>query len=227
VHVAVGVAGALLRVGQPQQLALVGPAAGLFGRLHRGGGLARDGRNPTLLIGYGAYGFTFQAFFDPRFGAWLERGGVLAMANVRGSGAFGEPWYRAGFKASKPNTWKDGMAAARWNLLHPTEKPRASHVEQCLAGTKGPVIASTDYVRAFADQIREYVPRRYKVLGTDGFGRSDFRRRLRHHFEVDRHFVAVSALKALADDGVIGRDKVAAALVKYNLDPNKPNPMSV
>ena len=98
---------------------------------------------------------------------------------------------------------RDGLAAARWNLLHPTEKPRLSHVEQCLAGTKGPVVASTDYVRAFADQIREFVPRRYKVLGTDGFGRSDSRENLRRFFEVDRHYVAVAALKALAEDGEI------------------------
>jgi prolyl oligopeptidase len=77
-------------------------------------GLVLDGSNPTLLVGYGAYGFTFQAFFDPRNIAWLERGGVLAFANVRGSGAFGDPWYRAGFKATKPNTWKDGLACAHY-----------------------------------------------------------------------------------------------------------------
>ena len=77
-------------------------------------GLVLDGRNPTLLVGYGAYGFSFQAFFDPRNIAWLERGGVLAFANVRGSGAFGDPWYRAGFKATKPNTWKDGLACAHY-----------------------------------------------------------------------------------------------------------------
>ena len=77
-------------------------------------GLVQDGSNPTLLIGYGAYGFSFEAFFDPRSVAWLERGGVIAFANVRGSGAFGDAWYRAGFKATKPNTWKDGEACARY-----------------------------------------------------------------------------------------------------------------
>ncbi len=101
--------------------------------IHRRG-LARDGRNPTLLIGYGAYGFTFQAFFDPRFGAWLERGGVLAMANVRGSGAFGEPWYRAGFKASKPNTWKDGIAAARWLVAQGYASPQTLGIWGTSAG---------------------------------------------------------------------------------------------
>jgi prolyl oligopeptidase len=77
-------------------------------------GLARDGNAPTLLVGYGAYGSSIEASFNPRSIAWLERGGVLAYANVRGSGAFGDPWYRAGFKASKPNTWKDGIASARY-----------------------------------------------------------------------------------------------------------------
>jgi pyruvate dehydrogenase E1 component len=122
---------------------------------------------------------------------------------------------------------RDGIAAARWNLLHPTEKPRASHVEQCLAGTKGPVVASTDYMRSFADQIREFVPRRYKVLGTDGFGRSDSRENLRRFFEVNRNYVTVAALKALAEDGEIPAAKVAEAIKKYGIDANKPAPWTV
>jgi pyruvate dehydrogenase E1 component len=122
---------------------------------------------------------------------------------------------------------RDGLAAARWNLLHPTEKARTSHVEQCLAGTKGPVVASTDYVRAFADQIREFVPRRYKALGTDGFGRSDSRENLRRFFEVDRHYVTVAALKALAEDGEIPAAKVAEAIKKYGIDAEKPAPWTV
>jgi len=122
---------------------------------------------------------------------------------------------------------RDGLAVARWNLLHPTDKPRASHVEQCLAGTKGPVVASTDYVRAFADQIREFVPRRYKALGTDGFGRSDSRENLRRFFEVDRHYVAVAALKALAEDGEIPAARVAEAIKKYGIDAEKPAPWTV
>jgi pyruvate dehydrogenase E1 component len=119
------------------------------------------------------------------------------------------------------------MAAARWSLLHPTEKPRLSHVEECLGPTKGPVVASTDYVRTFADQIREFVPRRYKVLGTDGFGRSDSRDNLRRFFEVDRHYVAVAALRALAEDGEVPAAKVAEALKKYGIDPEKPAPWTV
>jgi pyruvate dehydrogenase E1 component len=122
---------------------------------------------------------------------------------------------------------RDGMAAARWNLLHPADKPRASYVEQCLAGTKGPVIASTDYMRTFADQIREFVPRRYKVLGTDGFGRSDSRDNLRRFFEVNRFFVAVAALKSLAEDGEVPATKVAEAIKKYGIDTEKPAPWTV
>jgi len=122
---------------------------------------------------------------------------------------------------------RDGLACARWNLLHPAEKPRQSHVERCLADTKGPVIATTDYMRTFADQIREFVPRRYKVLGTDGFGRSDSRDNLRRFFEVDRHYVAVAALKALAEDGEIAPAKVAEAIKKYGIDTARPAPWTV
>lgn len=122
---------------------------------------------------------------------------------------------------------RDGQDAARWNLLHPLDEPRLSHVEQKLGCTTGPVIAATDYVKLFAEQIRPFVKRTYITLGTDGFGRSDTREALRHHFEVDRHWVTLAALKALADDGQIDRDKVAAALLKYNLDPAKPNPLTV
>ena len=122
---------------------------------------------------------------------------------------------------------RDGQDAARWNLLHPLEAPKKSHVEQKLEGAVGPVIAATDYIKLFAEQIRPFVKNSYVTLGTDGFGRSDTREKLRHFFEVDRHWVTLAALKALADEGKIDRDKVAAALVKYNLDPSKPNPMSV
>ncbi|TVT48934.1 MAG: pyruvate dehydrogenase (acetyl-transferring), homodimeric type [Denitromonas halophila] len=122
---------------------------------------------------------------------------------------------------------RNGQDAERWNLLHPMETPRLSHVEQQLAGAEGPVVAATDYMRMFAEQIRPFVKGSYVTLGTDGFGRSDTREKLRHFFEVDRHWVTLAALKALADEGKIEREKVAAALVKYKLDPSKPNPMSV
>ena len=122
---------------------------------------------------------------------------------------------------------RDGQAVARQNLLNPTAKPRQSHVEQCLGETAGPVVAATDYMRTFAEQIRAYVPRRYAVLGTDGFGRSDTREKLRHFFEVDRTYVTVAALKALADDGALPSTKVVEALKKYGIDPAKPAPWTV
>ena len=122
---------------------------------------------------------------------------------------------------------RDGRAVERQNLLNPTQKPRRSHVEDCLGATTGPVIAATDYVRAFAEQIRAYVPRRYCVLGTDGFGRSDTREKLRHFFEVDRWYVTLAALKALADEGAVPVARVAEAAKKYGLDPAKPAPWTV
>ena len=122
---------------------------------------------------------------------------------------------------------RDGNAVARWNMLNPTAKQRQSHVAACLAETQGPIIATTDYVRAFADQIRAFVPRRYVVLGTDGFGRSDTREKLRRFFEVDRYYVAVAALKALADEGTLPATKVAEAIKKYGIDPAKPAPWTV
>jgi len=122
---------------------------------------------------------------------------------------------------------REGMATARWNLLHPGEKPRLSYVEQCLGASKGPVIAATDYIRTFADQIREFVPRRYRVLGTDGFGRSDSRANLRRFFEVNRYYIALAALRALAEEGEVPAAKVAEAMKKYAIDPEKPAPWTV
>jgi len=119
---------------------------------------------------------------------------------------------------------RDGMTAERWNLFHPAQPPRRSYVEQCLVGRKGPVIASTDYLRAFAEQIRPYVTARFVCLGTDGFGRSDYRKALRRFFEVDRHHVAVAALKALVDDGVLPIQTVSEAIAKYGIDPDREPP---
>ena len=123
---------------------------------------------------------------------------------------------------------RDGMAADRWSRLHPTEEPRPSYVEQCLAGRDGPAVASSDYVRTFAEQLRPYVRgRRYETLGTDGFGRSDYRVKLGRFFEIDRHHVAIAALRALADDGTIERAKVAEAIERYGVDPETPPPWTV
>ncbi|SDI66835.1 pyruvate dehydrogenase (acetyl-transferring), homodimeric type [Propionivibrio dicarboxylicus] len=122
---------------------------------------------------------------------------------------------------------RDGNDAVRWNMLHPTDTPRQSHVAQRLGQTRGPVVAATDYVRLYAEQIRPFIDRRYVTLGTDGFGRSDTREALRRFFEVDRYWVTVAALKALADDGVIAASTVAEAIAKYGIDINKPNPLTV
>ncbi|MEP6463629.1 MAG: pyruvate dehydrogenase (acetyl-transferring), homodimeric type [Frankiaceae bacterium] len=119
---------------------------------------------------------------------------------------------------------RDGLATERWNLLHPLEQPRRSYVEQCLADRLGPVVASTDYIKTYADQIRPFVPGRYRVLGTDGYGRSDYRRTLRSFFEVDRHFVAVAALSELAAEGRVEAKTVADAISRYGIDPERPDP---
>ena len=122
---------------------------------------------------------------------------------------------------------READAVERWNLLHPLEQQRVPYVTQCLASRgESPVIASTDYIRAFAEQIRGHVPGAYKVLGTDGFGRSDYRRKLRSFFEVDRNFVAVAALKALADAQLLPAKKVADAIELYQIDPEKRDPMT-
>jgi pyruvate dehydrogenase E1 component len=122
---------------------------------------------------------------------------------------------------------RDGADVTRWNLLNPTAQQKSAYVTQQLQGTHGPIVAATDYMKLFADQIRAYIPkgRNYRVLGTDGFGRSDTREKLRHHFEVDRFFVAVAALKELAEEGAIPAAKVGEAIQKYGLDIGKPNPL--
>ena len=122
---------------------------------------------------------------------------------------------------------RDGQNAERYNLLHPTENPKVPFVSQQLEPYVGPVVASTDYMKAYAEQIRSFIPkgRTYKVLGTDGFGRSDFRSKLREHFEVNRHYIVVAALKALSEDGAMPVETVAKAIQKYQLLADKINPL--
>jgi pyruvate dehydrogenase E1 component len=119
---------------------------------------------------------------------------------------------------------REGLEADRWSMLHPTRKPRLPYVTRMLEGASGPVIAATDYMKAYADGLRPFIRQRYRVLGTDGYGRSDTRARLRHFFEVDRHFVAIAALKALAEEGAVKAQTVQAAIKKYGIDPDKPSP---
>jgi pyruvate dehydrogenase E1 component len=122
---------------------------------------------------------------------------------------------------------REGLDVQRWNLLNPEKKARKTYVEQCFQDCKSPIIAATDYIKLMADQIRPFLSQPYYVLGTDGFGRSDTRKNLRRFFEVDRYYIAVMALKALADAGEISPRKVTDALKKYKLDTNKPNPSHV
>jgi len=151
---------------------------------------------------------------------------VLAAADLLEAdwGVAGDVWSATSFTQLR----RDGIEAERWNLLHPAGRPRKAFVTESLERTAGPIIASTDYMRLFADQIRPYIPqgRAYKVLGTDGFGRSDTREMLRRFFEVDRHFVVVAALKALAEEGAVPVARVSEAIRKYGLDPERLNPWS-
>jgi len=122
---------------------------------------------------------------------------------------------------------RNALEVERWNQLHPESEPRHSYVEECLGGRSGPYVAATDYMKIVADQIRSWVPGRYVSLGTDGYGRSDARKALRQHFEVDKHSIAVAALKALADDGVLDQHTVSLAIEKYGIDPDRPDPVTL
>lgn len=123
---------------------------------------------------------------------------------------------------------RQGLESQRWNMLHPEAEPRSCYVHDCLKDRSGPVIAATDYVKLYADQIRSCIPHsHYYVLGTDGFGRSDSRKQLRKFFEIDRYYITVAALKGLADRGEIPATQVTEAIRKYELDADKPNPMTL
>ncbi|MGB0092567.1 MAG: pyruvate dehydrogenase (acetyl-transferring), homodimeric type, partial [Solirubrobacteraceae bacterium] len=150
---------------------------------------------------------------------------VLAAADLLESdfGVVADVWSVTSFTELR----RDGIEAERWNMLHPTAEPRRPYVLECLDGRRGPVIASTDYIRTFADQIRPWVPGPYRVLGTDGFGRSDYRRALRRFFEIDRHYVTLAALKSLADSGDIDPHRAQEAIERYEIDPDAPMPTAV
>jgi pyruvate dehydrogenase E1 component len=121
---------------------------------------------------------------------------------------------------------REAIDAERWSLLHPDEPRRVPYVEQCLVGRAGPFVAATDYMRTVPDQVRQWVPGRLHVLGTDGYGRSDARAALRGHFEVDRHWIALAALKSLADEGMLDVATVTSAIERFGIDPEKPNPVT-
>ena len=122
---------------------------------------------------------------------------------------------------------RNGLEIERWNQLHPDKPAKKCYVEECLDGRKGPYVAATDYMKIVPDQIQRWVPGTFVSLGTDGFGRSDARKALRQHFEVDKRYIAVTALKALADDGAIDQKTVAKAIETYGIDPDRPDPVTL
>jgi pyruvate dehydrogenase E1 component len=122
---------------------------------------------------------------------------------------------------------RDALEVERWNHLHPDEPRRLSYVEKCFGNRPGPYVAATDYMKIVADQIQGWVPGRFYSLGTDGYGRSDARKALREHFEVDRRFIAVTALTALVEDGALDKKTVTAAIEKYGIDPDRPDPVTL
>ncbi len=187
-----------------------GAAEGILRGMYllRDGGTAKKGAPRVQLMGSGAILREVLAAADLLRDDW----GVVA-----------DVWSATSFTLLH----RDGEAAVRSNLLHPGEPPKRPYVAQQLDGRDGPLVAATDYVKTFAEQIRPFVERRFHALGTDGYGRSDTRKKLREFFEVDRRWVALGALNALAEDGTIARDTVAAALAKYGLDPAKPEPTTV
>ncbi len=147
---------------------------------------------------------------------------VIAAAEIleKEYGIYSDVWSVTSFNELR----REALTVHRWNMLHPDQPARMSHVENCFKECKGPVVAATDYMKIYADQIREFIPGKYQVLGTDGFGRSDTREKLRHFFEVDRFYITVAALNTLSEEGKISNQQVAQAIEKYGIDPEKPNP---
>jgi pyruvate dehydrogenase E1 component len=150
---------------------------------------------------------------------------VLAAAELLESdwGVSADVWSVTSFNELR----RDGLEVDRWNMLHPMEEARSAFVSECLSSGGGPVVASSDYIRGYADLIRAWVPGRYRVLGADGYGRSDFRRSLRKFFEIDRHYVTVAALSELAALGEIDSARVQEAIERYEVDPEAPVPTKV
>jgi pyruvate dehydrogenase E1 component len=150
---------------------------------------------------------------------------VMAAADLLAQdwGVQAEVWSATSFNLLK----RDGDDCERWNTLHPLDHKRVPFITKQLAGSEGPVIAATDYLRAYAEQVRAYIPGDYVVLGTDGYGRSDTRAKLRQFFEVNRYYVVVATLKALADRGEVAVQVVADAIARYGIDADKPAPWTV
>jgi pyruvate dehydrogenase E1 component len=149
---------------------------------------------------------------------------VLAAADLLGErfGVTADVWSVTSFAELR----REALDIERWNRLHPDRERRVPYVATCFDGRRGPFIAATDYMKTVSDQIRQWVPGRYAVLGTDGFGRSDSRAALRDFFEVDRKSIAAAALAALAEEGAFDKSKAARAIAELGVDPEKPNPVT-
>ena len=152
-----------------------------------------------------------------------DQGGTLAELLERDFDIPSDIWSVTSFNELR----RDALEVERWNQLHPEEEPRKCYIEQALGDKPGPYVAATDYMKIVPDQIQRWVPGSFISLGTDGYGRSDARKALREHFEVDRHHIAVAALKALADEGAIDRKTVTQAIRKYGIDPDRPDPVTL
>ncbi|MDQ2908976.1 MAG: pyruvate dehydrogenase (acetyl-transferring), homodimeric type, partial [Candidatus Eremiobacteraeota bacterium] len=175
----------------------------------RGDGAAQTGKELRVqLLGSGA----------------ILREVIAAAELLRGEyGVAADVWSATSFNELR----RDGLDVDRWNLLHPEADPRIPYVTAQLEARPGPIVAASDYLKSYADGIRPFVKRRFHALGTDGYGRSDYRRKLRSFFEVDRRWIALAALGALAADGAIERATVTKARDAFGIDPQKPNPVTV
>jgi pyruvate dehydrogenase E1 component len=122
---------------------------------------------------------------------------------------------------------REALECERWNMLHAGEAPREPYVQQCLKDREGPIVAATDYMRTLPDLVRQWAGPHYTTLGTDGYGRSDSRAALRRHFEVDKNFIVLAALKGLADAAMIDRATLQGAMAKLGIDPDSPDPWKI
>ena len=170
--------------------------------------------------------------FESKLRAQLMGSGTILREVIAAAELLEKDWGVAADVWSAPSFTllaRDGQDIERWNMLHPTDTPRVAHITKLLQPSTGPIVVSTDYMRTFAEQVRAFVPRErsYKVLGTDGFGRSDTRAKLREFFEVNRYFVTIATLKSLAEEGAIEASVVADAIAKYGISPEKINPVTL
>ncbi|MCX7248675.1 MAG: pyruvate dehydrogenase (acetyl-transferring), homodimeric type [Burkholderiales bacterium] len=211
-----------------ENYAMPGLAAGTEEQIIKGMYLCKEGEEqaPTLAAARAA----LPGGQTPVLRVQLLGSGTILRESIAAQTLLAEDWGVVADVWSCPSfneLARDGQDCERHNLLHPQAAPRVAFVSQQLEKHAGPVVASTDYMKAYAEQIRSFIPkgRGYKVLGTDGFGRSDFRSKLREHFEINRHYIVLAALKALSEDGKLPVAKVTEAIRRYGIQVDKINPL--